>query len=45
MVTDLSVKHNYADLGDVMLHYVTAGMGPPVVLCMVGHKPGGNGDM
>ena len=32
MVTDLSVKHNYADLGDVMLHYVTAGMGPPVVL-------------
>lgn len=24
--------HNYADLGDVMLHYVTAGDGPPLVL-------------
>ncbi len=24
--------HHYADLGDVMLHYVTAGGGPPVVL-------------
>ena len=32
MLTDLSVKHNYADLEDVMLHYVTAGKGPPVVL-------------
>ena len=32
MITDLSVKHNYADLGDVMLHYVTAGKGPPIVL-------------
>ena len=32
MVTDLSVKHNYADLGDVMLHYVTAGEGPPAAV-------------
>ncbi|HRD77158.1 MAG TPA: alpha/beta hydrolase [Hyphomicrobiaceae bacterium] len=26
------VEHHYADLGDVMLHYVTAGSGPPLVL-------------
>ena len=26
------VSHGYADLGDVLLHYVTAGEGPPVVL-------------
>ena len=26
------VAHNYADLGDVMIHYVKAGSGPPVVL-------------
>lgn len=26
------VEHHYADLGDVLLHYVTAGKGPPVVL-------------
>jgi len=26
------VSHHYADLGDVVLHYVTAGHGPPVVL-------------
>lgn len=32
MTTDLDVRHNYADLGDVMLHYVVAGEGPPVVL-------------
>jgi len=25
-------QHNYAELGDVMLHYVTLGSGPPVVL-------------
>ena len=26
------ISHAYADLGDVLLHYVTAGSGPPVVL-------------
>jgi pimeloyl-ACP methyl ester carboxylesterase len=26
------VTHHYADLGEVLLHYVTAGKGPPVVL-------------
>ena len=26
------VAHHYADLGDVMIHYVKAGSGPPVVL-------------
>jgi pimeloyl-ACP methyl ester carboxylesterase len=26
------VEHHYAELGEVMLHYVTAGQGPPVVL-------------
>lgn len=29
---DPRVTHHYADLGEVMLHYVTAGNGPPVVL-------------
>ena len=28
----LDVSHNYVDLGDVRLHYVTSGSGPPVVL-------------
>lgn len=27
-----AVEHRYAELGEVMLHYVTAGQGPPVVL-------------
>ena len=26
------VEHHYAELGEVMLHYVSAGQGPPVVL-------------
>ena len=26
------IQHEYADLGDVRLHYVTAGQGPAVVL-------------
>ena len=25
-------RHDYADLGDVRLHYVTAGQGPAIVL-------------
>ena len=29
---DPRVTHHYADLGEVLLHYVTAGGGPPVVL-------------
>ena len=29
---DPRVKHHYADVGAVLLHYVTAGEGPPVVL-------------
>ena len=28
----ISLQHNYADLGDVRLHYVTAGQGPAIVL-------------
>jgi len=32
MPIDDLVSHHYADVGDVMLHYVTAGSGPPVVL-------------
>lgn len=27
-----TITHHYADLGEVLLHYVTAGSGPPVVL-------------
>lgn len=27
-----AVTHHYAEIGEVMLHYVTAGKGPPVVL-------------
>jgi pimeloyl-ACP methyl ester carboxylesterase len=26
------IQHHYAEIGEVMLHYVTAGRGPPVVL-------------
>ena len=29
---DPLITHHYADLGEVMLHYVTAGSGPPVIL-------------
>ena len=29
---DPCISHNYADLGEVLLHYVTAGSGPPVIL-------------
>ncbi len=29
---DSMVTHHYADLGEVLLHYVTAGEGPPVIL-------------
>ena len=28
----MEVEHHHAELGDVRLHYVTAGVGPPVVL-------------
>ena len=28
----LNVKHNFANLDDVIIHYVVAGDGPPVVL-------------
>jgi len=31
-MTDPAIAHHYADLGDVMMHYVRAGSGPPVVL-------------
>ena len=27
-----AIAHHYADLGEVLIHYVTAGQGPPVVL-------------
>src|SRR4249919_4032347 len=27
-----AITHRYADLGDVLIHYVTAGQGPAVVL-------------
>ena len=32
MTTKSDVSHHFADVGDVILHYVTAGKGPPVVL-------------
>jgi pimeloyl-ACP methyl ester carboxylesterase len=32
MAADLGLLHCYADLGEVLLHYITAGQGPPVVL-------------
>src|SRR4029077_16864536 len=32
MGSTLDVRHHFADLGEVLLHYVTAGQGPPVVL-------------
>jgi pimeloyl-ACP methyl ester carboxylesterase len=32
MESTLDVRHHFADLGEVLLHYVTAGQGPPVVL-------------
>ena len=31
-MTDPAIAHHYADLGDLMMHYVRAGSGPPVVL-------------
>lgn len=31
-MTDPAIAHHYADLGDVMMHYVRAGSGPAVVL-------------
>ena len=37
------LHHAFADLGDVTLHYVTAGQGPAVVLCMAGRKRGSCG--
>lgn len=32
MAKDTDIKHHYSEVGEVMLHYVTAGSGPPVVL-------------
>jgi pimeloyl-ACP methyl ester carboxylesterase len=32
MSRDFKVEHHYAELDDVLLHYVTAGSGPPLVL-------------
>src|SRR5262245_14532696 len=32
MSASLNVSHHFADLGEVLMHYVTAGAGPPVVL-------------
>lgn len=32
MGSELKVEHHYAELDDVLLHYVTAGSGPPLVL-------------
>ncbi|RPI44523.1 MAG: alpha/beta hydrolase, partial [Hyphomicrobiaceae bacterium] len=32
MRSKIDVSHHFADLGDVLLHYVTAGKGPAVVL-------------
>lgn len=31
-MSDTTVAHRFADLGEILLHYVTAGQGPPVVL-------------
>ena len=32
MSVTANITHQFADLGDVLIHYVTAGQGPPVVL-------------
>ncbi len=32
MSKEFKVEHHFAELGDVLLHYVTAGSGPPLVL-------------
>jgi pimeloyl-ACP methyl ester carboxylesterase len=32
MPNPVELTHHFAELGEVMLHYVTAGSGPPVVL-------------
>jgi pimeloyl-ACP methyl ester carboxylesterase len=32
MPSKLDISHHFADLGEVLLHYVMAGQGPPVVL-------------
>jgi pimeloyl-ACP methyl ester carboxylesterase len=32
MTRPVDLEHHYAEIGEVMLHYVTAGSGPPVVL-------------
>ncbi len=32
MTSAIEIRHHYAEVGEVMLHYVTAGQGPPVVL-------------
>ncbi|GIR53653.1 MAG: hypothetical protein CM15mP62_11240 [Rhodospirillaceae bacterium] len=32
MNNNLDLIHEFADLGDVILHYVLSGKGPPVVL-------------
>jgi len=32
MTKEFKVEHHYAELDDVLLHYVTAGSGPPLVL-------------
>jgi pimeloyl-ACP methyl ester carboxylesterase len=32
MADATALSHHYAEIGEVMLHYVTAGHGPPVVL-------------
>lgn len=43
MTQPASLTHHYAEIGEVMLHYVTAGQGPPVVLihgCRLGMNGG-----
>jgi hypothetical protein len=37
------IQHEYADLGDVRLHYVTAGQGPAVILLHGCRSPGSCG--
>ena len=37
------LTHQFADLGDVLIHYVTPATARRSCCCTAGHKPGGNG--
>ena len=45
MNNNLDLIHEFADLGDVILHYVLSEKVRPWSCCTDGRKPGGSGDM